>query len=196
MNFAQTLPWWAALPVAFLLVLGGLIAVIGTLGMFRLKSFYQRIHGPAITVTLGTGCILVASMLYFSVAQSRLVIHELLIAASSEPPIRVRAWTGEEWGPPDAAATLVLADAQDVALRLHGGVSVRVNGVDDERGIDDHRLPPRSPARDSCASSIAARTASRSSSVTPGRPCRRSAVRASASWRRRYLAWAPIASRR
>ena len=81
MNFAQTLPWWAALPVAFLLVLGGLIAVIGTLGMFRLKSFYQRIHGPAITVTLGTGCILVASMLYFSVAQSRLVIHELLIAA-------------------------------------------------------------------------------------------------------------------
>ena len=81
MNYAQTLPWWAALPVAFLLVLGGLIAVIGTLGMFRLKSFYQRIHGPAITVTLGTGCILVASMLYFSVAQSRLVIHELLIAA-------------------------------------------------------------------------------------------------------------------
>ncbi|MFO7293010.1 MAG: cyclopropane-fatty-acyl-phospholipid synthase family protein [Actinomycetes bacterium] len=35
-------------------------------------------------------------------------LYELLIAASSEPPIRVRAWTGEEWGPPDAAATLVL----------------------------------------------------------------------------------------
>ena len=60
-------------------MLGGLIAVIGTLGMFRLKSFYQRIHGPAITVTLGAGCILVASMIYFTVAQSRLVIHELLI---------------------------------------------------------------------------------------------------------------------
>jgi monovalent cation/proton antiporter MnhG/PhaG subunit len=39
----------------------------------------QRIHGPAITITLGAGCILVASMLYFSVTQARLVIHELLI---------------------------------------------------------------------------------------------------------------------
>lgn len=79
MNFAESLPWWAALPVAFLLVLGGLIALIGTIGLLRLKTFYQRIHGPAITVTLGAGCILVASMIYFSVAQSRLVIHELLI---------------------------------------------------------------------------------------------------------------------
>ena len=79
MSFAETLPWWAALPVAFLLVLGGLISLIGTLGLLRLKTFYQRIHGPAITVSLGAGCILVASMIYFSVAQSRLVIHELLI---------------------------------------------------------------------------------------------------------------------
>lgn len=79
MSFAESLPWWAALPVAFLLVLGGVIALIGTIGLLRLKTFYQRIHGPAITVTLGAGCILAASMIYFSVAQSRLVIHELLI---------------------------------------------------------------------------------------------------------------------
>ena len=80
MSGAETLPWWAAVPVAFLLVLGGLITVLGTLGMLRLQSFYQRIHGPAITITLGAGCILVASMVYFSVIQSRLVIHEVLIA--------------------------------------------------------------------------------------------------------------------
>ena len=80
MSGAETLPWWAAIPVAFLLVLGGLITVLGTLGMLRLQSFYQRIHGPAITIALGAGCILVASMLYFTVAQSRLVIHELLIS--------------------------------------------------------------------------------------------------------------------
>ena len=65
MTGAETLPWWAAVPVAFLLVLGGLITVLGTLGMLRLQSFYQRIHGPAITITLGAGCILVASMVYF-----------------------------------------------------------------------------------------------------------------------------------
>ncbi|MDI3514470.1 MAG: monovalent cation/H(+) antiporter subunit G [Gammaproteobacteria bacterium] len=80
MNGAETLSWWVALPAAFLLVLGGLITLIGTLGLARLQSFYQRIHGPAITVTLGAGCILVASMLYFTVTQSRLVIHEVLIS--------------------------------------------------------------------------------------------------------------------
>ena len=80
MNGTEALPWWAAIPVAFLLTLGGLITVIGAFGLARLQSFYQRIHGPAITVTLGAGCILLASMLYFTVAQSRLVIHELLIS--------------------------------------------------------------------------------------------------------------------
>lgn len=81
MSAIHTLPWWAALPVALLLVVGGLVALIGSLGLFRLQNFYQRIHGPAITVTLGAGCILVASMTYFSVAESRLVLHELLIGA-------------------------------------------------------------------------------------------------------------------
>ncbi|HLU53211.1 MAG TPA: cyclopropane-fatty-acyl-phospholipid synthase family protein [Acidimicrobiia bacterium] len=35
-------------------------------------------------------------------------LYELLAAASSEPPPRLRTWTGEEWGPSDASATLVL----------------------------------------------------------------------------------------
>lgn len=81
MSTVASLPWWAAVPVAVLLVLGGLITLLGTLGLLRLQTFYQRIHGPAITTTLGAGCILVASMVYFTVGQSRLVIHELLISA-------------------------------------------------------------------------------------------------------------------
>ncbi|HRP76177.1 MAG TPA: monovalent cation/H(+) antiporter subunit G [Rhodocyclaceae bacterium] len=81
MSAAVVLPWWAAVPVALLLVLGGLITVIGALGLARLQHFYQRIHGPAITITLGAGCILAASMLYFTVNQARPVIHELLISA-------------------------------------------------------------------------------------------------------------------
>lgn len=79
MSGAENLPAWAAVPVIFLLVLGGSIALIGAIGLMRLPSFYQRIHGPAITVTLGTGCILIASMIYFTALQSRPVIHELLI---------------------------------------------------------------------------------------------------------------------
>ncbi len=80
MNHAATLPGWAAIGVAVLLVLGGLITVIGALGLARLENFYQRIHGPAIIITLGAGCVLMASMLFFSVAQSRWVIHEILIS--------------------------------------------------------------------------------------------------------------------
>ena len=76
----EHIPAWAALPVALLLVLGASIVLIGALGLLRLPTFYQRIHGPAITVTLGAGCLLLASMLYFTVAQSRPVIHELIIS--------------------------------------------------------------------------------------------------------------------
>lgn len=80
MKTFESLPAWAALPVSLLLILGGAIILIGALGLMRLPSFYQRIHGPALTVTLGAGCILLASMLYFSALQSRLVIHEIIIS--------------------------------------------------------------------------------------------------------------------
>ena len=80
MSGLEHLPAWAALPVALLLVLGASIILIGTLGLLRLPTFYQRIHGPAITITLGAGCLLLASMVYFTVSQARLVIHEIIIA--------------------------------------------------------------------------------------------------------------------
>ncbi len=80
MNAIDQLPQWAALAVALLLVLGASIVVTGALGLLRLSTFYQRMHGPAIIVSLGAGCLLLASMLYFTLAQSRLVIHEIIIS--------------------------------------------------------------------------------------------------------------------
>lgn len=80
MSTVANLPAWAALLVSLFLILGGSVIFIGALGLIRLPSFYQRIHGPAITSTLGAGCLLLASMLYFSVSESRLVIRELVIA--------------------------------------------------------------------------------------------------------------------
>lgn len=75
----ESLPLWLALPVVAFLLLGGVVVLIGTLGLLRLPNFYQRIHGPAITITFGAGSVLIASMLYFSGLQSRPVVHELLI---------------------------------------------------------------------------------------------------------------------
>jgi multicomponent K+:H+ antiporter subunit G len=80
MTHAADLPPWAALPVALLLLLGAGLALIGSVGLVRLRSFYERIHAPTLGTTLGIGCILLASMLFFSVLQTRFVLHELLIA--------------------------------------------------------------------------------------------------------------------
>ncbi len=76
---ADALPLWAVVPVTLLLLLAGCLVVIGGLGLLRLSNFYQRSHGPAMINTLGAGCVLIASMLYFGAAGGRPVIHELLI---------------------------------------------------------------------------------------------------------------------
>ena len=81
MTHAADIPTWAALPVALLLLLGAGLTLTGSLGLLRLGSFYDRIHAPTLGTTLGIGCVLIASMLFFSVLQMRLVLHELLIAA-------------------------------------------------------------------------------------------------------------------
>jgi len=75
----ETLPAWAALPAALLLILGGLCTVIGSLGLARLGTFFQRMHGPSMGNTLGTGCVLAASILVSSALANRPVVHEILI---------------------------------------------------------------------------------------------------------------------
>lgn len=76
---APDLPLWAALIVGIFALLGASITLIGAFGLLRLKSFYDRVHAPTLGPTLGTTCILIASITCFSVLQSRPVIHELLI---------------------------------------------------------------------------------------------------------------------
>lgn len=73
------LPAWAALPAGILLIVGGLLVVIGSLGLLRMPDFHSRMHPPAMGATLGTGCVLVASMLVSSAVAGRPVIHEILI---------------------------------------------------------------------------------------------------------------------
>lgn len=81
MTHAADLPPWASLVVALLLLLGAGLALTGSIGLLRLGSFYERLHAPTLGTTLGIGCVLLASMLFFSVLQARPVLHGLLIAA-------------------------------------------------------------------------------------------------------------------
>jgi multicomponent K+:H+ antiporter subunit G len=62
-----------------LVVLGAFLAFSGALGLLRLKTFYERVHPPTMGTTLGTGLVLIASMLYFTTTESRPVLHEVLI---------------------------------------------------------------------------------------------------------------------
>lgn len=80
MSTVPDLPLWAALLVSFLVVFGALVTLIGSIGLWRLPDFYARLHAPSLGATLGTGSILVGSMVCFSVMQSRPLVHEVLIA--------------------------------------------------------------------------------------------------------------------
>jgi multicomponent K+:H+ antiporter subunit G len=73
------LPAWAALSAGILLIAGGLVVVIGSLGLLRMPTFYARMHPPTMGTTLGTGCVLIASMLVSSSSAGHPVVHELLI---------------------------------------------------------------------------------------------------------------------
>lgn len=79
MSHAADLPLWAALLVAFFLLLGAGLTLIGSFGFYRLKSFYDRIHAPTLGTSWGTAGIVMASMICFSVLQSRPVFHEIII---------------------------------------------------------------------------------------------------------------------
>ncbi len=80
MSHAAALPPVLAILVALLVVLGAALALIGSIGLLRLKTFYDRIHPPTMGTTLGLGLTLIASMLLFSALESRPVLHEIAIA--------------------------------------------------------------------------------------------------------------------
>jgi multicomponent K+:H+ antiporter subunit G len=79
MSDLSSLPEWVAVLVAVLVLAGAAITLIGTIGLARLDTFYQRVHAPTLGTSLGAALVLLASSLYFSVATGRLVLHEILI---------------------------------------------------------------------------------------------------------------------
>lgn len=76
---ALNLPWWGEWLVSVLLVVGALLTLIGTIGLVRLRNFYQRIHAPTLGSTLATWMVAAASALAFSLSHQRLIFHEILI---------------------------------------------------------------------------------------------------------------------
>ncbi len=73
------LPLWLDVVVSALVLAGAFIAFMGSFGLLRLKTYFERVHAPSIIATLATWCVMHATLIYFSAIDS-LALHALLIA--------------------------------------------------------------------------------------------------------------------
>ena len=74
------IPLWAEVIIAALALFGAGFTLIGSWGLVKLGDFGKRLHGPTKATTLGVGCLLLASMLWFGLTDKP-SLHELLITA-------------------------------------------------------------------------------------------------------------------
>lgn len=79
MTHLNQLPPTAAVLIAIFVVLGSSLALLGSLGLVRLKSFYQRLHAPTLAYSYGTLLIVLGSMAMFSLIDERPIVHEIVI---------------------------------------------------------------------------------------------------------------------
>lgn len=65
--------------VSLLLLLGSSFIALGALALNRLPDFFSRLHGPPMATTMGMGAILFASLIFFTVTDGMVQLHELLV---------------------------------------------------------------------------------------------------------------------
>lgn len=75
----QTVPLWVEVVTGVLVLLGAFMALVGSLGLARLESFFQRMHAPTLGATVGTWSVTLAIALYFSIVRDQFFAHALLI---------------------------------------------------------------------------------------------------------------------
>lgn len=69
-----------SLAAALLVLAGASLAFLGSLGLLRLETFFERAHPPTMATTLGAALVLLGSALQFWGVESLPVVHEALIA--------------------------------------------------------------------------------------------------------------------
>lgn len=65
--------------LALLILIGAGFTLVGSLGLLRLRDFYNRLHAPTKATTLGVGSLLIASAVFFSVRDEGISLHEVLV---------------------------------------------------------------------------------------------------------------------
>ena len=75
-----TVPLWVDALTPALVAVGGLAALIGSLGVLRLDTFFRRIHAPTLGATVGVWGFALATAVQVSFLREQLFVHALLIA--------------------------------------------------------------------------------------------------------------------
>ncbi len=75
----QVLSIWVELLVSLLLVVSGIFTLLAAWGMIRLKTFFQRMHPPALISTAASWSVTLASVVYFSAVTEALALTTWLI---------------------------------------------------------------------------------------------------------------------
>jgi multicomponent K+:H+ antiporter subunit G len=70
---------WVEIVVGLLLLISGVFTLAAAVGVLRFKSFFMRMHPPALAFTLATWCVSLATVIYFSALQHGLDLQAWLI---------------------------------------------------------------------------------------------------------------------
>jgi multicomponent K+:H+ antiporter subunit G len=73
------LPLWIEITVALLLALSGVFALAAAIGLLRFKTFFMRLHPPALAFSLAAWCVTLASILFFTALGQKLSLQNWLI---------------------------------------------------------------------------------------------------------------------
>ena len=71
---------WVDVVTAVLVVVGSLAALVGSFGLLRLKTFFQRVHTPTLGATVGTWALTLATVWQASFVAGQPYVHALLVA--------------------------------------------------------------------------------------------------------------------
>jgi multicomponent K+:H+ antiporter subunit G len=75
----EPLPLWIEAIVAALLLCSAVLVLAAAWGVVRLKTFFQRLHPPALTFVGASWCVTLASIVYFSALAEGPELHVWLI---------------------------------------------------------------------------------------------------------------------
>jgi multicomponent K+:H+ antiporter subunit G len=73
-------PVWADVATAILVVLGGVSALAGSVGLLKFRTFFQRVHAPTLAYTSATWSLTLATIVQVSFARDQVFVHALVVA--------------------------------------------------------------------------------------------------------------------